>query len=271
MSAVLTSPVSLRLRPGRPMPLAAAIALHGALLLAVLHGLKPQPVDALVTPREVIVSLVPLTMQAPAARIAPRIAPQPAPVVRPTPAVRPAPQATPQPIPVPAPAQAQIPAPAPVQRSVVAEAPAPAPAQATHAPTPAPSLAPSPAPAVAAAMPAPVAEPKVAPAPVQPPAPAQAATERGPMTVSSVEYLQAPKPDYPLSAKRAGEQGKVIVRVLVDDKGHPERADIRESAGYPKLDEAARQAVLRASFKPHVEDGRAVPVYVLVPISFNLR
>ena len=263
MSAVLTSPVSLRLRPGRPMPLAAAIALHGALLLAVLHGLKPQPVDALVTPREVIVSLVPLTMQAPAARIAP----QPEPVVRPTPAVSPAPQATPQPIPVPAPAQAQIPAPAPVQRSVVAEAPAPAPAQATHAPTPAPSLAP----AVAAAMPAPVAEPKVAPAPVQPPAPAQAATERGPMTVSSVEYLQAPKPDYPLSAKRAGEQGKVIVRVLVDDKGHPERADIRESAGYPKLDEAARQAVLRASFKPHVEDGRAVPVYVLVSISFNLR
>lgn len=91
------------------------------------------------------------------------------------------------------------------------------------------------------------------------------------MTVSSVEYLQPPKPVYPLSAKRAGEQGKVIVRVLVDDNGRPERADIRESAGYPKLDEAAREAVLRASFKPHVEDGHAVPVYVLVPISFNLR
>jgi protein TonB len=91
------------------------------------------------------------------------------------------------------------------------------------------------------------------------------------MTVSSVEYLHPPKPDYPLSAERACEQGKVIVLVLVGDKGQPERANIRESAGYPKLDEAARQAVPSASFKPHLGDGRAVPVYVLVPISFNLR
>ncbi len=89
--------------------------------------------------------------------------------------------------------------------------------------------------------------------------------------VSSVEYLQAPKPDYPISAKRAGEQGKVVLRVLVDDKGHPERVDVRESAGFSKLDEAARQAVMRASFKPHLEDGRPVPVYVLVPINFALR
>lgn len=268
MNAVLTPSVSLRLHPARQMPLAAAIALHGALLLAVLHGLKPQTVE-LATPREVIVLLAPLTTQAPAARIAPRIEPKPEPVARPMPAISPAPQATPQPI--PAPAQAQVPAPAPVQRPVVAEAPAPAPApapasvQATHAPTPAP------APAVAVAAPAPVVEPKAAPAPAHPAAAPQPAAERAPMTISSVEYLHPPKPDYPISAKRAGEQGKVIVRVLVDDKGQPERADIRESAGYPKLDEAARQAVLRASFKPHLEDGRAVPVYVLVPINFNLR
>jgi len=51
----------------------------------------------------------------------------------------------------------------------------------------------------------------------------------------------------------------------------PERIDIRESAGYQRLDEAARQAVLRASFKPHLEDGRPVPAYVMVPISFALR
>jgi protein TonB len=28
--------------------------------------------------------------------------------------------------------------------------------------------------------------------------------------------------------------------------------------------------VLRALFKPHVEDGKAIPVYALVPINFQL-
>ncbi len=256
MSAVLISPVSLRVHPGRQMPLVAAIALHGALLLALLHGLKPQTVE-LTTPREVVVSLVSQRAEASAARLTPRVERKTEPVARPTPAVSPAPLATPQPLPAP------VPVPAPVQRTVVAETPAPATAQTTHAPAPAP--------AVAAAAPAAVIEPKAAPAPAHPPAAPQAAAERAPITVSGVEYLHPPKPDYPLSAKRAGEQGKVVLRVLVDEKGQPERADIRESAGYPKLDEAARQAVLRASFKPHLEDGRAVPVYVLVPISFNLR
>lgn len=104
-------------------------------------------------------------------------------------------------------------------------------------------------------------------APLAPPASA----ERGPVTISSVEYLQPPKPDYPIGAKRAGEQGKVVLRVLIDEKGLPERIDIQQSAGFPRLDEAARAAALRAVFKPHIEDGRSVAAYVLVPINFALK
>ncbi len=252
MSAALSLPFPASFSlTRRQMPLALAIALHATVVLVLLSSLQPKVAD-IVTPREVVISLLP---QRDASRPLPRPEPQ---VARPPQAAQPVPAVspTPQPVAVPAP-------PAPAQRSVVSEAPAPATASATPAATAAPVAS------------APAADVKAAPAPAHspahPPAPAAATAEKVPMTVSSVEYLQPPKPEYPPMAKRAGEQGKVVLRVLVDEKGQPERVDVRDSAGYPKLDEAARQAVLRASFRPHLEDGRAVPVYVLVPISFNLR
>ncbi|MES2129716.1 MAG: energy transducer TonB [Pseudomonadota bacterium] len=100
-------------------------------------------------------------------------------------------------------------------------------------------------------------------------APALAAT--GPKTISTgVEYLQAPQPVYPAMSRRMGEQGKVVLRVLVNEKGLAEQATVQSSSGSTRLDEAGRQAALRALFKPHLEDGRAVPVYVIIPLNFQL-
>jgi len=45
---------------------------------------------------------------------------------------------------------------------------------------------------------------------------------------------------------------------------------IHKSSGSSNLDEAGRQAVLRALYKPNMEDGKPVPVYALVPINFQL-
>ena len=108
--------------------------------------------------------------------------------------------------------------------------------------------------------------PTVPTAPAQPPitAPAQ------PKTISTVEYVQPPQPEYPSMSRRMGEQGKVMLRILVNEKGRPEHIDIQRSSGFPRLDEAARAAASRALFKPYVEDGRAMPVYVVVPIGFQL-
>jgi protein TonB len=113
---------------------------------------------------------------------------------------------------------------------------------------------------------APVTQPvAVQAAPIQPPAPAM------PKTISTgVEYLQAPRPEYPSFSRRMSEQGKVTLRVLVNEQGHPERVEVQHSSGIARLDEAARQAVLRAVFKPHREDGKAVAVYAIVPINFQL-
>lgn len=113
---------------------------------------------------------------------------------------------------------------------------------------------------------APSAEPRTALA--SPAAPAQPA---GPKTISSgVEYIQAPQPVYPSQSRRMGEQGKVVLRVLVNEKGQPDQVLVQHSSGSSRLDEAGRQAALRALFKPHVEDGRPVAVFVIVPLNFQL-
>ena len=56
----------------------------------------------------------------------------------------------------------------------------------------------------------------------------------------------------------------MVLRVLVGTDGEPERIEMHRSSGYPKLDGAAR-------FKPYVEDGKATPVWALIPIHFALE
>lgn len=179
--------------------------------------------------------------------------------------------------------------------------PTPAPAPAASAePTPPPSVAPVvPAPAVAppvartkpvapqpAAHPKPVAKPHAVQRPVAavaattpstrsaPAAPAAApapAPPPQPKTLTrGVEYVQAPEPEYPDSAREEGHEGTVILRVLVDEHGKPGAVDIVRSSGFGNLDEAGRTAVRRALFKPYLEDGHGVSVYVIVPLRFQL-
>ena len=106
-------------------------------------------------------------------------------------------------------------------------------------------------------------------APVAAPTPAPAAPA-APKTVTGVEYIRAPQPVYPSIARRMGESGTVMLRVLIGEKGLAEQVTIQKSSGSSNLDEAGRQAVMRALYKPYIEDGKAVPVYALVPINFQL-
>ena len=93
-----------------------------------------------------------------------------------------------------------------------------------------------------------------------------------PKTITSgVDYLQAPRPEYPAASRRLHEQGKTLLRVLINQQGQPEKAEIQQSSGSARLDEAARQAVLAALFKPYSENGKSIAVYALVPIRFQLN
>tara|TARA_R110001599_G_scaffold353676_1_gene595080 strand:- start:108212 stop:108898 length:687 start_codon:yes stop_codon:yes gene_type:complete len=101
------------------------------------------------------------------------------------------------------------------------------------------------------------------------PAPA-AATAARPKIVTGVAYINAPLPVYPALDARMGNEGTVTLRVLINDRGRADKVEIQKSSGSLRMDEAARAAVLRATFRPYLEDGKAIAVYAIVPINFTL-
>jgi protein TonB len=84
-------------------------------------------------------------------------------------------------------------------------------------------------------------------------------------------YLNNPPPSYPAVSKRAGEQGRVMLRVHVDAMGAVEEIEVQASSGFARLDEAARSAVRRWRFIPAKLGDRAVAGWAIVPVHFTLR
>jgi protein TonB len=100
--------------------------------------------------------------------------------------------------------------------------------------------------------------------------PAQRAADAAPKLISTVEYVREPIPRYPPQSRRLREQGLVVLRVLIDEKGQACDIEIESSSGHARLDHAAKEAVAAAAFRPYVEDGEPRRALVLVPIEFSL-
>jgi len=116
--------------------------------------------------------------------------------------------------------------------------------------------------------------PPVPQAPVEAqPQQAAPAAPAAPKTVSASQlgYVVPPNPIYPARSRKAGEQGNVMIRVLIDVTGRPAQVSMQTSSGHPELDQSALSAVRAAQFRPYAEGGIAQAVWVLVPINFVLR
>ena len=203
----------------------------------------------------------------------------------------------------PTPAPLQLPQPEVVSVRWLAEPPAPTPAA-----TPAPPVAvrqPPPPPVVQppvvqqAAKPRPVAtKPKVKasphpkpvsrprPVPVEPPQtaslmPTAAPTSAQPVSTPAVPPLREPQyqsaslrnpaPSYPPLSRRFGEQGEVMLRVLVSPAGEALQVELLASSGHRRLDEAARKMVAKWRFIPAQRGQEKVQAWVRVPVLFQLR
>lgn len=90
--------------------------------------------------------------------------------------------------------------------------------------------------------------------------------------VSQLEYAgSAPRPVYPARSMQSGDQGFVVVRVVIDRWGQVSSADILQSSGSTALDESAVLAVRTTRFKPYQEDGIAMRATADIPFNFILK
>jgi protein TonB len=84
-------------------------------------------------------------------------------------------------------------------------------------------------------------------------------------------YLKNPAPNYPPLSRRMGEEGKVILRVLVSAQGAADSVEVKSSSGSQRLDDAAVNTVKLWKFIPAKRGETAVQSAVLVPIIFKLE
>ncbi|OQW78654.1 MAG: energy transducer TonB [Proteobacteria bacterium ST_bin11] len=108
------------------------------------------------------------------------------------------------------------------------------------------------------------------------PAPSSASASEAtpaPMTLPNLnaDYLHNPAPAYPSASRQLGEQGKVLLRVLVNSDGQVEQVTLRRSSGFERLDQAAQETVQKWRFVPARRGEQVISAWVVVPVSFSLE
>jgi protein TonB len=86
-----------------------------------------------------------------------------------------------------------------------------------------------------------------------------------------VVYQPDADPYYPSFSKRAGEQGEVVVRLIIDETGIVEEVALLRSSGFSRLDRAAEQIGKRYRFKPYSVNGNPARISTNLLIKFNLK
>ena len=83
-------------------------------------------------------------------------------------------------------------------------------------------------------------------------------------------YAYSPKPEYPAPARREGKEGRVLLRVLVDEQGKSKSVEVDNSSGSEALDRAAAEVIKRWRFSPARDGNKSVESWVKIPIDFRL-
>jgi periplasmic protein TonB len=114
--------------------------------------------------------------------------------------------------------------------------------------------------------------------PVEVPVEAPPVTENtlatSPESAPEVQNLAVSKrvePVYPPASRRLGEQGTAMFRVLVDERGRPSEVQTVRSSGYPRLDQAALDAIRKWTFTPAKNGSTPILSWTRVQVKFQLN
>ena len=74
---------------------------------------------------------------------------------------------------------------------------------------------------------------------------------------------------YPVAAKEAGIQGKVLVKTIIDEKGDVVETEVVQGVD-ADCDNAAMDAIKKTKFTPGIKDNKPVKAEVTIPVMFKL-
>jgi protein TonB len=87
-----------------------------------------------------------------------------------------------------------------------------------------------------------------------------------------IDAQRSHEPEYPPQSRRLGEQGSVVLDVLVDGDGRVTQTKLVQSCGFPRLDQAALDGVKSAyRFFPGTIDGKPQPMWHRITVNWRLR
>ena len=83
-------------------------------------------------------------------------------------------------------------------------------------------------------------------------------------------FLHKEIPEYPMLARKLGKEGKVVLRLTIDERGNLANVEVIEEAGYG-FAEAAIEAVKKSTFLPAEKNGKPIASRAVLPIKFMLQ
>ncbi|MEW6410492.1 MAG: energy transducer TonB [Nitrospirota bacterium] len=89
-------------------------------------------------------------------------------------------------------------------------------------------------------------------------------------SIDGPSFLKMVRPEYPRMARRLGKEGRVLLRLIIDESGKLVNVEILEKAGYG-FDEAAINAVKASSFQPAKLNRHPVACKAVLPVRFRLE
>lgn len=84
------------------------------------------------------------------------------------------------------------------------------------------------------------------------------------------KFLRREMPIYPLLARKLGKEGKVLLRLTIDERGNLLGVDVIGRGDYG-FTEAALEAVRKSTFLPAKKGGKSIASRALLPVRFRLE
>jgi TonB family protein len=89
-------------------------------------------------------------------------------------------------------------------------------------------------------------------------------------SVGAPAFLHREMPVYPFVARRYGKEGKVVLKLLIDQNGILQNIEVIEPSGFG-FTEAAVSAITKSSFTPAYRNGETIASKALLAVRFILR